>query len=112
MAKCDVGGVEGAQTAAVGNNCRMVILLVHEGKDFVEHVLLILNMASNPSGWMSPPTVKTFAVHAIEAIELDMALFDFGAKHIDHPEIFVFVESRSPRWKYQYLRSSMTEEAS
>lgn len=110
MTKRNVGCVVGSKAQTVGNNTRMVVLSVHERKNFVQNVPLELNVSLYPATRMRPETIEALLIYAIHAKELEMAGFELEAQRMNNAEVLVLMETGGASRKNQSLRPGMAKD--
>lgn len=109
MAKCQICSMICTDAAAVGDHKRVSFLCPHEGYNFAQQVALILFVTSDSRSRLPPVTVETFAVDAVDTIELKQTGIDRVGKGIDHAPILVVEKAAFAGGEDQDFRPGMTE---
>src|SRR5208337_4443044 len=73
MAKREVGSVISAETAAGNDGARSPVLVPHQRQHVVNDVALVLKMALQAPIRMRALVVPAFAVHSIDAVDLELS---------------------------------------
>ena len=105
-----VGRVEGAEAAAMGDGAGMIVLGVHEGDDFMKEIVFELKMALDAAARVSPESVETFVVHAIDAKKLELAGVDLAGENLDHADVFVLKEAAIPGREDEYFGAGVAKD--
>jgi hypothetical protein len=100
----------GAEAAAGGYEGGMWVKVPDEGKDLVEDISFVVQVSADALCRVQVFGVEAFAVHAIEAIDLDGARFDLFAHGVDDLPVFVVIESRGAGREEEYGVTSMAED--
>jgi hypothetical protein len=91
----EVDGVPGAEAAARGDDGRVGVLQLDEGKNFSQYIFLILKVAEDAIGRVEVFGVEAFFIDAVEAVDLDLAGYDLPAEGFDDLPVFVVIEAGS-----------------
>src|SRR5271170_3952954 len=93
MPECRVEGMVAAEAGADGAEARVLILLTDERDDLVHDVLLVLHLTGDaPTGW-DVAVVPAFAVDRVDAVKLEVAVFELVLDGSDHLAVFKLVET-------------------
>jgi hypothetical protein len=85
--------MESAEAAAKGNKVSVLIFLADEWNDFVDQIVVVLNVAGDAPTGRNLLVVPALHVDRVNAVELELAGIDFASERADHVAIFKFVEA-------------------
>src|SRR5579862_4931534 len=89
MAHCEIHGMVAAEAAAGYGDSRRSVSRVNERDDFIDQILIVLNLPRGTLCRVNGFVVPALRVHGIDAKRLELAVFVLAANHVDHPAIFI-----------------------
>src|SRR5579863_2371947 len=110
MLQRKVHGMVATKTASGHGQPRGLILPAQEGKEFMQNVALILEMAHHPLARMNTFVVPTLRVDCIGTEYLQLSALNLRRHYTDHASIFVFKEPAHRGRKHQQRRATMSED--
>src|SRR5690348_15714640 len=93
VAEGKIDGMVRAETRADRHQKGIVVALFAEWHNLVQNIAIILVMPQSAGRRMPVSGIPAFAIHAIHAIQLEIALLDARAQGFHHPRIFPLEET-------------------
>ena len=110
MAEGDVGGVKSAKAASQGHAVRIPVLLLDEGHDFVDEVVLVLDVAGDAPARRDVAVVPALVIHRVDAVELDLAVVDLVGDAAGQAAVFKFEKAPAGRGKNEDGHAGVAED--
>src|ERR1035437_1371995 len=97
-----------SKTASRHRDLGSRVLPLQIRQKLVDHVVLVLHMPPDPRARMHALVVPALAVHAVHAEYLDRARFQFSRQRMDHPRIFILIETSHRCRKHEDRRPGVS----
>ncbi len=109
MAERDVHRVERTEATSVGDQCEVGVETRGKGRDFVQDIVLVVEVAPHAVGGNCPVRIQGLAIDGIHTEKLDLPGFDLVLQSGDKTPVFVVEESSVTGGKYDNPRTGGAE---
>ncbi len=110
VAKAEAGRVIGAEARAGGDHERIRVAALGEGKQLVQEIRVVLQVAPRAGARMERLVVPALVMDLIDAVELDPAVLEVIPEHLVHPAVSPLVAVAHRRGEGEHSSARVAED--